>query len=587
HNVPSDAAKRTPLACQACRRRKTKCDSGYPCTTCADSGEACVRKTSSVQLVVQCARSWSEKLIGEEMNPPLGNKKNATELISTAEFITAQVKATDFDHFHQAWPWIYVPTFAPDKQNTLLTSALANLFIWMQNANHHHFVPDAINQRLTLAFMPKAMGNTLTGKPADVPLQTLQALVTILTYAILNEAQTTTLTWVAQWTDIFISTFRRIRALDNRWPLEGQQQSNEECWVLKEQMKRLVYTVLRIDTYLSLILDRPPTMRYQEIELPLPVSEDIWRAEKMEAGARLHWHGPTGLRCAFSTVIRDGLERQFSETGYIQMPHLSLEHENLRLCAFLSELWGISREAQNEQHLNYLSPKMNRTSARVKLWKGYLHNWWVHIGNTDKLEDSFFADAPADWHPFLGLNLTLYHLLCLKMFANLRMLEFNKCSIYCREADIDNATTTWAQSTDGRQAVYHAVQLKCIYEREKMLYNLNNHQVSNVLWPIGLLTSAIVLCVYIKVSGVAEGDAMITSGETIELTQSRLVDTPEFDHWISEGGMATMDGVPLYAFSVPLFSSWYQEQLKTSPLYSSRLASFLLTLKISYSCSTN
>lgn len=52
HNVPPAGAKRTPLACQTCRRRKTKCDSNYPCSICADSGELCVRESSSAQTFI-------------------------------------------------------------------------------------------------------------------------------------------------------------------------------------------------------------------------------------------------------------------------------------------------------------------------------------------------------------------------------------------------------------------------------------------------------------------------------------------------------------------------------------------------------
>ncbi|KAJ5700798.1 hypothetical protein N7536_003811 [Penicillium majusculum] len=105
-------------------------------------------------------------------------------ITSQVQFITAQVKSAEFDHFHQAWPLLHVPTFAPGKQTTLLTSALANLSIWMQNANRHHLVPYAINQELTRSLMPKIdkMEDALAEKPAAaIPLQTLQAT---LIYAI-------------------------------------------------------------------------------------------------------------------------------------------------------------------------------------------------------------------------------------------------------------------------------------------------------------------------------------------------------------------------------------------------------------------
>lgn len=57
HNVPPDGPKRTPLACQNCRRRKTKCDSNHPCSTCADNGELCVREPSSMHTSIPGTQS--------------------------------------------------------------------------------------------------------------------------------------------------------------------------------------------------------------------------------------------------------------------------------------------------------------------------------------------------------------------------------------------------------------------------------------------------------------------------------------------------------------------------------------------------
>ncbi|KAJ6190427.1 hypothetical protein N7519_000448 [Penicillium mononematosum] len=61
--------KRTPSACQTCRRRKTKCDSNYPCSTCADSGESCVREPSSTQAFTPVTRSPREGSLREQTTP--------------------------------------------------------------------------------------------------------------------------------------------------------------------------------------------------------------------------------------------------------------------------------------------------------------------------------------------------------------------------------------------------------------------------------------------------------------------------------------------------------------------------------------
>lgn len=76
---------------------------------------------------------------------------------SQAQIIMAQIKSAGFDHFHQAWPLLHVPTFTAEKTSALLMSALSNLSMWMQDGNRHHLVPDEINQQLTRALMMRTV----------------------------------------------------------------------------------------------------------------------------------------------------------------------------------------------------------------------------------------------------------------------------------------------------------------------------------------------------------------------------------------------------------------------------------------------
>lgn len=286
-------------------------------------------------------------------------------------------------------------------------------------------------------------------------------------------------------------------------------------------------------------------------------------------------------------MMRDGLETQGFVTGYLRMPRLSLGDNHFSLCAFMSEIWGICHETHEEHHLSYRSSQVNRTADRVRTWKGYLQDWRAQIEQTDDLENAFFSESSGHVSPFLGLNLTLYHLASLKVYANLRLLEYKRCCVNCHDADVENVLRAWTRSADGREAVYHAVQLKRIYEHQSTIYKSNDHRLSNVLGPAGLLASAVVLCFYsTKIStittegrGADNDEAVVTPGKKIELAQSKLVGTPDYETWISQGGLTTVNGMLLHVFSVPHLSSWYHDQLASSPAYSSRLVNFLLTLK--------
>lgn len=95
-------------------------------------------------------------------------------IVSQSQFVTAQVKSIHFEHFHQAWPFLHVPTFAPEKQTDLLTSAVANLSMWMQNASHHHLVPYEINQELTRALMPTIVSVAYMVEPRSTKILILE-----------------------------------------------------------------------------------------------------------------------------------------------------------------------------------------------------------------------------------------------------------------------------------------------------------------------------------------------------------------------------------------------------------------------------
>lgn len=88
-------------------------------------------------------------------------------IASQAQFVTAQVKSIDFEHFHQVWPFLHVPTFSPEKKTNLLTNAVASLWMWMQNASCQHMVPYEINKGLTSVLMPKIVSVAYMVEPSQ------------------------------------------------------------------------------------------------------------------------------------------------------------------------------------------------------------------------------------------------------------------------------------------------------------------------------------------------------------------------------------------------------------------------------------
>ena len=100
--------------------------------------------------------------------------------------------------------------------------------------------------------------------------------------------------------------FRQLGILANRWTPVDADNYEVDRWLVEDQTRRfvkvailrprhqpdrhnrLVYAILRLDAYLSIITGRAPVLRFQEIRIPLPVSEDLWNEPSLEGRFKLH-----------------------------------------------------------------------------------------------------------------------------------------------------------------------------------------------------------------------------------------------------------------------------------------------------------
>ena len=100
----------------------------------------------------------------------------------------------------------------------------------------------------------------------------------------------------------------------------------------------------RIDTYLAIILDHPPNVRYQELDIPLPKSRELWEAQTEQERRTLQWSEPAGREKAlFSHLVRDLLASSNAELPY----RLTGQDYHLTLCALQSLIWEAAREAHS------------------------------------------------------------------------------------------------------------------------------------------------------------------------------------------------------------------------------------------------
>lgn len=68
----------------------------------------------------------------------------------------------------------------------------------------------------------------------------------------------------------------------------GRDTERLATWLQLEGRRRLAFGVFRADTYASVLLDMPPLLSMEEIEVTFPSCDAVWRADAMPAHACLH-----------------------------------------------------------------------------------------------------------------------------------------------------------------------------------------------------------------------------------------------------------------------------------------------------------
>ena len=395
--------------------------------------------------------------------------------------------------------------------------------------------------------------------------------------------------WVARWCATTISLLRQREVFDGNWSITENFSSEDGLWLLEDQIKRIVLVLVRLDGYCSVLTERGPTLRAQELRLPLPNSDAVWDAESSNERASLRWRAATGRsKQLMSSLLREGMLK----IGMHQIPtQLSLEDYHLALCLFQGSLWELTMELRQHDQMTTRNAS-NMIKDELYLWRRYLKDIRNHIELNHNLECTFFggnsgslADPNAPFPSFAAPDLTFYHIQSIGVYANMRMLEYHTCCSDCRDSGLESRIRGWVQSEDGRRAVVHAAQLRRVHEREAALLTPLKWRISNtILRPFGVLMSAIVLYAYsvrIEKCGMCGGPSWNTSTSTaaIELLQPEFgLSAEKLDSWILNGGMATLGQVPLCSCSQQTHSEWYLHHLSAYPAYHKRMLKFMTNL---------
>ncbi|KAK7989613.1 hypothetical protein PG990_006476 [Apiospora arundinis] len=427
---------------------------------------------------------------------------------------------TYFAKVHPFWPIFHAPSFKVDETSDILLASMTMLVNWLEGGSEHC-------QWYTNIFETATASHVLM----NPSLHALQALFLCVSYATYRLSEKGMATWAVRLNSILISTCRCVGVFSDETTSAHELNDNPlAVWLAREHLHRLAFSVFRIDTYLSLMLDHPPSLRYEELCIPLPKSSQLWEAASDADRRRLQWEEPAGRdKAMFSYLMRDAVCGE-------QLPcRLTKDDFHMTLLGLQSGVWEAAREAHSFAS-GVLDVKLT-PGAPILMWRARLEQWQRHMEEDASIQKDYFSDAPSHFGDTVDIlspvTLLVLHIASLKMHAPLGILQVSPNSYRERARHATLAPPTansqarlkvWRSSSCPRIAVWNAAQIARVASRElrKVTLNAGPARLCNPLVLPGLLMSAVVIYSYVQYTSACDSCANSASGGGGQANPSRL-----------------------------------------------------------------
>ncbi|KAK8139028.1 hypothetical protein PG984_002408 [Apiospora sp. TS-2023a] len=435
--------------------------------------------------------------------------------IRKAPLISEKNMDVYFSKVHPFWPILHAPTFRMDKVSDILLASMTMLADWLCGGPDHF-------HSYTTVFEAAATSQLL----ADPDLNALQALFLCVVYAtyrpvsshavdsvdpqgstlVLTRAQSEKgmMTWAVRLNSILISTCRSFGVFSDERALPHQLEDDAlAAWIAREHLHRLAFAVLRIDTYLSLILDHPPSLRYEEMYIPLPKSAQLWEATSDGDRRCLQYDEPAGRdKALFSYLMRDAI------CGKRLPCRLTKDDCHMMLLGLQSGVWEAAREAHSFAS-GVLDTKLT-PGVPIQTWRARLEQWRAQMEDDASIQKDYFeADGSHQLNNtdiLSPVTLLVLHIASLKMHAPLSILQMpyskriSQASSSSPSANSQGRLKVWHESSCPRIAVWNAARIARVASQE--LHNISaGSKPVRLLNPLiipGLLMSAVVVYSYVQ-----------------------------------------------------------------------------------------
>ncbi|KAI5920578.1 fungal-specific transcription factor domain-containing protein [Camillea tinctor] len=503
-----------------------------------------------------------------------------------------------FSEIHQFWPILHKPSFDLRTASDTLLVSIVMLSSWLESGSEHkQLAPLVFNasSRLQLEQRPS--------------LELLQAALLNIIYTLYHLREEGMLAKALNMSAVFISTCRYLGIFNGLYEIDDAIEDQFAIWRSQEQLNRYIipirttnemfpiltqadqstgsdriaFTIFRVDTYLSILLDHPPSIRYQELCIPLPKSNELWASLNETERRQLQWNEPAGREKAlFSFLIRDALD----EKHETRLPYHLLDIDrHLGICAMQVKVWEAAREIN--------SSRSDELGSRVRPEEGLYLNcprfrqWHDEVRMECELREHFASlCAPGDGYTFSALTLLLWHMSAVSMHAPLNSIRVQ--GFYYKSLPGSSVPTRtrrshllrWTSTGCPRRALWNSAQIARILTVESGKPDGRSRVRLNPLAIAALLMSAVVTCVYAFRTRACAACTGQQPDFTIDLINTTEDDTGLMGWFVTGQGLILWGagGIPVCKCRVGELAAWFQVLLARDESAQMELVLFLAEL---------
>ncbi|EHK44884.1 hypothetical protein TRIATDRAFT_242742 [Trichoderma atroviride IMI 206040] len=616
HDGPAHSDSKRVRACDACHASKIRCDGGTRCSLCTKRGIDCAftrgpgpngtsdlqrRSVSSlpstskshspdtptpsiptsdadgtVKTVTSLSTSYTDivgpadqatqhlnpsiataglKLILNVISNPLSSEtmsRNRLQLPEEIEKWSSECLRAYITNFHDRWPILHIPTFEREVISIGLRSTAIMIGSWVRNETADNSLVYDIHSILVKNLLAD-LNDTLMKKGR-------------LLYSLL------------------VTVFRQLKvfnaeAVEHQIRIHFSGDFPPWAFAMKEKWKRLTTNLFKLDTYISLLTQQPPSVQREEMSLGLTSTFALWNAYGLDVFFR-RWPSEPLERSSYKICdLALGSQQPIS-------PVMLVEDIQIRMMGVTNYVWILSKMRGNPNPALCASADQKELIAtrlkRCKLQLDGMAALWMdpeqhkmhiefllraYMGSEEPFHNDWEKYSRGRFFSYVFSATMMYHLLSMHIYADAQSYMQNlpgitsslaPCGITLPNPPNTAEIKEWAMSMDSRIAVSHAIVAYRVYSGHVSPSELK----AEVVDPIAHMTIAVgagILWTWIQNNGMTcTCDCMnvpLVDGLDFGFVRLETGKSPEVESWIRTGGDVWLNGVQVCKCNVGVWLS--------------------------------